>query len=197
MAHHRRLYREVGAMVEANSAVNVKSAFYDWLRLIYVNDIAMAIRREVDRNPKSISLLQLIDDIARYPDVISRRRWVHGYQKFMKDIGHRDFERFAKPGAPRIDGRVIRKDRTALIEAARRVEKFVNTYIAHRNRYPMKRLPTFTELDKSIDFLGRLLQRYTLVVTQGGLTEIVPVLQEDWQAPFRVAWIPPRAVDGE
>lgn len=197
MGHHRQLYREVRAMVEANPTLHVPSAFYDWLRLIYVNDVAMAVRREVDRNPKSISLLQLIDDIARNPDVITRRRWVHGYQKFMKSIGHRDFEKFAKSGAPCIDARVIRKDRAALIKAARRVEKFVNTYIAHRNRYPMKRLPTFPELDAAVDFLADLLKRYTLVITQAGLVDTVPVIQGDWQAPFRVAWIPPTRDDGE
>ena len=191
MTQHRWLYREIGALVEANPALHVESAFYRWLRLIHVNDITMAIRREVDRNPRSISFLQLIDDIARHPHVISRRRWVHGYQHFMKDIGHRDFEKFAKPGAQRIDARVIRKDRAALLAAARKVQRFVNTYIAHRSRYAMKRLPTFPELDAAVDFLGGLLQRYTLVITQAGLNDVL--VKDDWQKPFRVAWIPPRA----
>jgi hypothetical protein len=55
----------------------------------------------------------------------------------------------------------------------------------------MRRLPTFAELDACIDELGRPLQRYTLLLTHAGLSDVVPTLLEDWRAPFRVAWIAP------
>jgi hypothetical protein len=35
------------------------------------------------------------------------------------------------------------------------------------------------------------LQRYTLLLTHAGLSDVVPTLLEDWRAPFRVAWIAP------
>jgi hypothetical protein len=113
IAHRRRLYREMRAMVDANPALQVPSAFYDWQRSLYVVDMTIAIRRLVDWDDRSISFVQLMEDIAKHPDVLSRRGFVHGYPAFMKEAGHEDFERFAKPGAQSIDPRVIRRHRKA------------------------------------------------------------------------------------
>jgi hypothetical protein len=191
IAHRRRLYRETREMVEKNPKANVPSAWFTWFQRMYVNDQVTAVRRQVDWDRRSISLVQLIQDIAANPDVITRRRFIRPYDTAMKNHAHRDFEKFAKPGAKHIDARLIQADARALIDAHERLRRFVNTYVAHRNRYPMRRLPTFKELDDCIDLFGRLLQRYTLLLTQAGLIEVVPTLQEDWRAPFRVPWIRP------
>ena len=56
----------------------------------------------------------------------------------------------------------------------------------------MRRLPTYAELDESIDVLGRLAKAYSLLLEQTALVEVVPVIQEDWKAPFRIPWIEPK-----
>jgi len=38
--------------------------------------------------------------------------------------------------------------------------------------------------------LGRLAKDYCLLLEQSALVEVVPVIQHDWKAPFRVPWIP-------
>ena len=50
-------------------------------------------------------------------------------------------------------------------------------------------LPTYAELDSCVDLLGRLAKDYSLLLEQTALVEVVPVIQEDWKAPFRVPWI--------
>jgi hypothetical protein len=77
------------------------------------------------------------------------------------------------------------------------LRKYLNSYIAHRNRHPMRRLPTFDDLDRCIDLLEQLLTEYTLIIEQAALGDVVPTIQYDWQAPFRVAWIPPNPQGGE
>ncbi len=57
----------------------------------------------------------------------------------------------------------------------------------------MRRLPTYAELDDCIDLLGRLAKTYSLLLEQSALVEVVPVIQHDWKAPFRVSWIPASA----
>jgi hypothetical protein len=54
----------------------------------------------------------------------------------------------------------------------------------------LKRLPKYEELDACVDLLGDLLKKYTLLVEQGGLLHVVPAIQYDWKAPFRIPWIP-------
>jgi len=39
---------------------------------------------------------------------------------------------------------------------------------------------------RNIDLLGRLAKDYCLLLEQSALVEVVPVIQHDWKAPFRV-----------
>src|SRR5262249_43857315 len=105
----------------------------------------------------------------------------------------RDFNRFSSPTAKTIHRRVIQRHHRDLLHAAARLKGFVDKHVAHRDRRPMRRLPTYAELDDCIDVLGRLAKAYSLLLEQSALVEVVPVIQEDWKAPFRVPWIPPKA----
>jgi hypothetical protein len=187
--HHRRLYRDVTAMIGANPALQVPSAFYTWMRAAYIYDMAMAVRRLVDRDRRTISFYRLMDDIADHPEVMTRRRFTVRYPGWLRDAGDRDFERFASPAANRIHPRVIRGHQQKLVRAARRLKTYVDKHVAHNDRRPMRRLPTFDELDRCVDLLGELAREYTLLLEQAALTDIVPVIQHDWKAPFRVRWI--------
>ncbi len=189
IAHRRHVYREVTAMIDANPALKVPSAFYDWMRSVYLNDMTIAIRRLTDRDERSISFVNLMGEIADHPEVMTRRRFVANYRGWLRDVGHKDFERFASPAANKIDWRVIRGHQRELVAAQGRLRRFVNKHVAHRSRYPMRRLPTYAELDACIDLLERLVKQYALLLEQVGLVEVVPVIQYDWKKPFRVAWI--------
>jgi hypothetical protein len=65
---------------------------------------------------------------------------------------------------------------------------FVNKHVAHRDKYPMRRLPTYGELDHCVDVLEKLAEKYSLILKAEG-TDVVPAIVYDWQEPFRVAWI--------
>jgi len=177
-------------MIAANPALQVPSAFYDWMRIAYVNDMTLAIRRLVDWDKRSISFVRLIEEIADHPEVISRRRFVGSYPKPLRNlIADRDFERFASSNADKIDSRGLRRHRRELLQAQRRLRQFVNHYVAHRNRTPMRRLPTYAELDICIDVLGRLTQAYASLLEQTALVNLIPEIQYDWKKPFRVSWL--------
>lgn len=188
--HNRRIYRDVTAMIDANPALQVPSAFYTWMRNAYIYDMTMSVRRLVDHDRRTVSFYRLMEDIASHPEVVTRRRFTAGYRGWLRDSGHRDFERFASPAANRIHRRVIRGHQRELVAAAERLKTYVDKHVAHNDRRPMRRLPTYEELDRCIDLLGRLAKDYTLLLEQVALVEIEPVIQYDWQAPFRVPWIP-------
>jgi len=189
IAHHRHLYREVTAMIEANPALHVPSVFYDWMRLAYVTGQASAIRRLIDWDKRTVALIRLMEEIASHPDVISRRRFVGLYRGHLPArYGHLHFERFAGPGADRIDRRLVRAHRRELITAQRRLRTFVNKHVAHRDRRQMRRLPTYAELDRCVDLLERFGKEYSLILRAEG-TSVVPMIMGDWKKPFRVPWI--------
>lgn len=189
IAHHRDLYRRVTAMVEANQALHVPSPFYDWMQRAYVMGQASAIRRMVDWDWRTISLIRLIEEMADHPEVLSRRRYVGHYRGHLPaKFGHMHFDRLTRPGADRVDRRTIQRHRQELLEAHRRLRLFVNKHVAHRARHPMRRLPTHAELDRCVDVLEGLGKEFSLILKAEG-TDVVPIMFYGWDKPFHVAWI--------
>ncbi len=190
MALDRHVYREVQAMIASNPELQVPSVFYSWMNRAYVADMAVAIRRQTDKDSRSISLLRLIQDVRDHPEVISRRRYVGLYRSGrMRTLGNRSFEHYAKRGTDQINPAVVRKHERELLAAERKLRRFVNRHVAHRSMHPMRHLPTYGDLDACLDLLERLLKDYKLLIEAAGLSRVVPVVQYDWQKPFRVAWI--------
>jgi hypothetical protein len=54
--------------------------------------------------------------------------------------------------------------------------------------YPMRRLPTYAEIDRCIDLLDKLGKEYSLILKAEG-TSVVPAMPYDWKKSFRVSWI--------
>jgi hypothetical protein len=189
LALKRFVYQEVSKLIQDNPRLQIPSVFYDWMHKAYVTDMAIHIRRLTDRNKKSISLYNLMQDIERHPEVMSRRRFTHGYRGFMKHFGHRDFDRWAKPGANVLNKRLIARHKAKLIKSHKKLRMYTNKHVAHLDLRGMKKLPTYKELDACIDTIESLLKEYALLLEQSSLDPVVPVIQYDWMAPFRLAWL--------
>ena len=58
----------------------------------------------------------------------------------------------------------------------------------HRALERYRGAATFADLNTAIDELGHLLARYWLLLNQGGMVSVEPVIQEDWEAALRVPW---------
>ena len=189
LALRRYIYREVTKLIQTNSRLQVRSAFYDWMHAVYVIDMTVSIRRLVDWNRRTISFIRLLEDVKQHPEVISRRRFTYPYKKLMKQFGHRDYERFAKPGQNILDKSVVATDRKLLIHSQKRLRKFLNTHIAHLDKNRRRHFPTHAELELCLDTLEILVKKYAKLFEHVALMNVAPVIQYDWKAPFRVAWL--------
>ncbi len=49
---------------------------------------------------------------------------------------------------------------------------------------------TYAELNAAIDQIGDLVKKYASLLKAEVLWQLEPVIQYDWKAPFRQAWIP-------
>lgn len=94
----RFVYQQVTKLIQDNPRLQVPSAFYGWMHATYITDMTIGIRRLVDRDKRTISLHNLIKVIEHHPEVVSRRRLTCPHKNYMKQFGHRDFDRLTKPG---------------------------------------------------------------------------------------------------
>ncbi len=189
LASKRFIYKKVTDLIQANPEIQVASAFYDWMHRAYVTDMSIHIRRLTDRDKRAISLYNLISEIEKHPEVISRRRFTHGYKQFMKQFGHREYDRVAEPGSDVLNKKNISRYKTALIKSQKRLRIYTNKHVAHLDKAGMNKFPTYIELDACIDTIERLAKDSTLLLEQSALVTALPTIQYDWMAPFSVAWI--------
>src|SRR4051794_8869436 len=72
-AHHfRHLWRE---LAELTQAANLPaSVFFDALGVWYASTQTSSVRRQLDRRRGSVSLIRLLEDIERHPEVMTRGR---------------------------------------------------------------------------------------------------------------------------
>lgn len=155
----------------------------------YATTQVIGVRRQLDRDPDSISFARLLGEVAANPHVISRKRYVALYKTMLLDLGNKAFDRLAGSGATYIDPTVPTAELAKLEALAARIRKYANKRIAHFDKSDFKALPTYAELDECLDYLEELLKRYVRLLRAKSYTTIVPVWQYDWKQVFRSSWI--------
>lgn len=190
LAIHRHVFWETHKIIEANPSIQKPSAFYTWMKSAYVTDIAVGIRRQLDSDPDTISLWNLLDELTMHPQAMSRQRFVALYKgSTVEMFADQDFDRFAGKGQPHIDASLIRADLTRLEALWSVIKKYINRRITHTDQRDVAYLPTFDDLDGCQDLLEELLRKYVLLFRASSLTEVLPTFQYDWTAIFREPWI--------
>ena len=89
----------------------------------------------------------------------------------------------------KLDESLIASHRETIVRSQKKIRHFLNNHITHLNKYRRKPLPTHAELEMCLDTLEILLKEYALLFERVALRNVAPVIQYDWMAPFRVAWL--------
>ncbi len=197
--HYRQLWR---GLAEITQAANLPaSGIFDAFGVWYATTQTSSVRRQLDRRRDTVSLRRLLDDIAQHPRVASRERhiavWLRkGPDPQLEADAHENFDRFAG-GRDRdhVDAAGVRADIERLEAAGSVVEKYAHEAVAHTAAEQTHEVPTFDELNRAIDQIGELAQKYASLLKAVMIARLEPVIQYDWKAPFRQPWIPPEADD--
>jgi hypothetical protein len=186
--HYRRLWRDLAEITQtANLAPSV---FFDALGVWYISTQGVAVRRQLDRRQGSVSLIRLLEDIGRNPEVATRERHVAAWgETSWAGEAHRNFDRFSGRRGDRIDVAIVRADVTELLCVGEVVKGYVDETIAHTANRTTRAVPTYGDLNAAIDRIADIVGKYASLLNAEILWEFEPVIQGDWQAPFRQAWI--------
>ncbi len=189
----RYIFWEVQKIIEANPRIQRSSQFYSWMGSVYASSAVMGVRRQLDLDQRSISLVRLLTAIIKFPQVLSRDRFVDLYRRTdpqLEEIAHRNFDDLVSPGAAHIDPSKVHDDLTRFQSVAEDHERLATKRLAHLDAIGPSRFPTFAELYAVLDLLGELVaKKYNLLLTATE-EDILPVLLPNWKEIFRVPWIP-------
>jgi len=196
--HYRQLYRGLAEITQAGNLP--ASAIFDAFGIWYVTTQTSSVRRQLDRRKGTVSLWRLLDDIARNPHVASRERhvalWVANTPQPVLDEAHANFDRFAGGrDRDRIDAAHVRADLHQLKAVGDVVERYANEAVAHTSIEETRTVLTYAELNAAIEQIGGLVKKYASLLKATILWQLEPVIQHDWKALFRQAWIPAEGDD--
>lgn len=191
---YRKMYRDVGSMVKANPAIRKPNAFYKFVANGYVALTLIIVRRQVAERKDSISLARLLSDISEHPTELSRQH----YHKLCAGRGFgsaqidRSFQHaVGETGRDFINLASVLNDLTTLKDVTKLLHKYTDKRVAHIDvRTWTQSMPTFGDLDAAIDTLARVCRKYSVLLRAEQIPSFEPIIQHDWQAVFRVPWIP-------
>lgn len=186
----REIYRQVGKIIDQNPRIQLESSFYSWMSEVYAAAMAIGVRRQLDRDSRSISMQNLLREIRQCPGALSRSSYVAHARRdpYLRDALHRQFDRLAGARQPHISLRAIATDLTTLERKLERISFWVNKRIAHSGRRGPSRPPTFAELNECVDLLVELAKRFLLLLRCRSYSFDI-TWQFDWTQIFRHPWI--------
>jgi len=195
----QHIFDETQEIIAKNAALHRPSHFYSWMQDMYVSGIAMAIRRQMDDDPRTRSFLRFLLRMRADPDAVSRVRYRHLYDGttterqlapngLLEDYVNRTYDKFVgvgqdSPSIAQVQGHIDSLRRTT-----KRFVEFANKVVAHGDSSPPAVLPTFGEVNDSVSTMESILQHYVQLL-EGAYRSTDINWQYDWKAVFRIPWI--------
>jgi hypothetical protein len=193
----RDTWREVSDILQRNGQLP-DSYWWEFMRDTYATTQAVAVRRQADTHRGVASLGKLIEEIRDDAFRITRgwwlRQWGAPTDEFDKLYAENGWAtEFAGSIGTHLDPAIPAADFVALTSAAANVKAYVDQHVAHADASAVsaKVALTLDEVHDAIDVIGERFRRYYTLLTLADMPMLVPVIQHDWTAVFRVPWIRP------
>lgn len=175
--------------VREGSVTSTRCA-YSWVKANYVTEVAVSVRRLCDRNPQTVSLVRLFDELIEHPDHVTSDLWIGRRRGLLDDASLA--ERWAAWGGDvgdHLDPQVPLRDRCELLEVTKDLRTHVNKHVAHvdADRGEFTISVTFGHLEEIETLIYDTYKRYFEFLTEAALAEIQ---FPPWKSIFKVAWDP-------
>jgi hypothetical protein len=163
------IFRKSMEAAKKGGVVKPTNEVYRWAMRVYSTHAAIGIRRLLDKDIKTYSLLLLLSKIEKNPQVITRRSYVLQYPSHLRDIGIKDFDNIAGPNSISLPRHIVQADLVKLVTISNEIRPIVDKVMAHRERNP-KRIPKLRwgELHNAIEQIAKMCARYQLILNQEG-----------------------------
>jgi hypothetical protein len=162
LATDRDIYWKVQREViqKNHRLLTMRSAFFDMLNDAYAHAAASRIRRLLDRDSRTVSLRQLIEQLIEDPSSLRG------------NLTNDD----------------LRNDLEALHKTCEHVKAYVDQVVAHHDRNRTASSPTHRELNEAIDTVVSVFKRYYAAVTNTDLDVVVSYLEDPLRI-FSFPWL--------
>jgi len=190
--HKLQIYKELVGVIKSNAATLDPPVFFNWMRDNYVVAICIGIRRLSDPDIRSISIRNLLDEIAMRPETLSRDsyRALHWRKGLTSRDADMSFDIIVGIGRPNVSKHVVNEDKSSLMKVDMKIRRLVNKRLAHHA--PLNQAgkpPSFDEVEEALEVFDKLLAKYNSLITGDGLVTLYSHPQYDWRKAIQVPWM--------
>ncbi len=176
----RLLYREMRAAAREQDGVLGSNLLLRWLDEIYLTDMTVTIRKLLDEDKRTYSLVVLLRELRDGAELITRRRFLGRSKGWMRTFLSGQFDKLAGAGANHLPKEVIDSDVAKLARFRKPIKKFVDNRVAHLERKAHQVELKLRELETCIDLIHEIALKYsTILLRESGTLE--PVFVSDLQ----------------
>jgi len=191
-----KLYDDYIEIVKNNPEIQNPRDFHDWVMRNYYESALMVIRRLVDTNRDCISLINLLEEIKCYYQLITKEFYLREYPEgdgvlpATRDYAEDRFDEVFSSDGLTLSQEVVEADISELKKQTEIVEKFIDNTLAHRNKGPKGKQSIETKhIRTAIQRIEEIAIKYLDLLGKGGYSELTPTWQYDPAEIFRKAWI--------
>jgi len=187
----REIYIEVRNIIASNPEIKANNRLYHWMSINYIHTAVIRVRRLLDKDPRSVSLVRLLNSMKEHRHLLTREAHVALYTNEPIELqANGTFDRLAGENERIYPEERLSGDLKNLDGLWTKVEPFANKRISHLDDVSdIGPLPKFSDLDAVIDEIERQLKKYCLLLEAKTYISLQPVPQWDWKAVLRVPWI--------
>jgi len=152
------IYWKVQRVIQSNARLlTAHSSFFDMMNDGFAYAAAIRIRRIVDEDNRTVSLLRVLAELRNHPKLT--------------------------------DAHELTRDIQELRDTTARIRRYVNQYVAHRQRKATAEIPKNRELTSAIETISSIFRKYYGVVLNTDIDLHVSHLTDPLEI-FRFSWIP-------
>lgn len=183
----RQIYRETMATIAANAELPKQNSLYGAIQMWYATYVLSGVRRQIKSSPQSISLARLLEDVRDNSHLISRAHWLALMKGSAGEhLADDQLTRVAGEGHY-LDAKTVARDLELLHAVALKCETYSDKRISHHDRGEEPELPTYAEVDATLEELSRIFQKYFVLVT-GSFPIMETSIAYNWKRVFDIPW---------
>ena len=160
----RALYHAHNESLKGRTATDIEAGVHNWMRLNYVDAVAVGIRRVLDASRGTRSLIKLLEVLQHHSSELSydRARQVWRDDEYRDHDAGRVYAEFSQDGR-NIDVAVLQRDAQRLRRDHKRVLDYVDRQVAHLSAsasHVEEGDPTYAELHGALDDVAAVVNKY-------------------------------------
>ena len=157
----------------------------------FANSTVLAVRRQVDNDRKSVSLLRFLAELKEFPSLISREyhRTLYHRPEFPDGQAAVIYDDHVGKGLTELNVDTVQQEIDSLKAAAQRLQHYADRRVAHFDtRGPEGPTPKFDDLTNCLALIEKLVLRYLMLLKGVSQSSLLPPYDYDWKAIFRIPW---------